>query len=87
MGDPDWLGVEGIGWIVVGLESGTHARAGEVEHLESIQAQAKDAGVAFFCKQLGTRPHYAGQPLKLKHPHGAKMDEWPAHLRVQEWVG
>ncbi|HMV32536.1 MAG TPA: DUF5131 family protein [Gemmatimonadales bacterium] len=74
-----------IGWVVAGLESGGRARDGEVEHMEHVQAQCKVAGVPYFGKQLGTRPRYRGQPLKLRHSHGAWMEEWPEHLRVREW--
>lgn len=74
-----------LGWVVAGLESGDRAREGEVEHMESVQEQCAAAGVPYFGKQLGSRPRYKGQPLKLKHPHGSKMSEWPEHLRVQQW--
>lgn len=38
-----------------------------------------------FIKQLGSRPMLDGEPLKLRHQHGARMEEWPEDLRVQEW--
>lgn len=37
--------------------------------------------LAYGCGRYGC----AAQPLKLKHPHGSKPDEWPEGLRVQEF--
>lgn len=42
-----------IGWIIVGGESGPHARPCNVEWIRSIVGQCKAAGVPVFVKQLG----------------------------------
>lgn len=42
-----------IDWVIVGGESGTHARPCDIEWIRSIVAQCKAAGVACFVKQLG----------------------------------
>lgn len=76
---------ERIRWIVPGLESGLRARPGHVEHLRDALRQAREAGIHPFIKQLGSRPMLDGEPLKLRHQHGARMEEWPEDLRVQEW--
>jgi hypothetical protein len=56
----------GIGWVVVGGESGPKARPCRVEWIRSIVEQCRAAGVPIFVKQLGSNPtwtYYAGKPL------------------------
>lgn len=48
--DPD----NGIGWVVVGGESGKGARPMAIEWVESLSTQCKALGVPMFFKQLGT---------------------------------
>jgi Protein of unknown function (DUF5131) len=43
-------------WVIAGGESGPGARACNVEWIRSVVRQCKDAGVACFVKQLGSRP-------------------------------
>ena len=43
-----------IDWVIVGGESGPHARPCNIEWIRSIVAQCKAAGVACFVKQLGS---------------------------------
>jgi protein gp37 len=51
--DPTNLGVD---WVIVGGESGPGARPFNLAWAESLQAQCKAAGVAFFMKQVGSVP-------------------------------
>ena len=44
----------GVDWVIVGGESGPHARPCNVEWIRSIVEQCKEAGVPVFLKQLGT---------------------------------
>jgi protein gp37 len=46
--------LKGIGWAVVGGESGPGARTMEADWVRSIQALCDDQGVPFFFKQWGT---------------------------------
>lgn len=48
------LNLNNINWIIVGGESGVHARPMKEEWVISIMNQAKKADVAFFFKQWGT---------------------------------
>jgi protein gp37 len=57
----------GIQWVIVGGESGPHARPCNVEWIRSVVAQCKAAGVPVFVKQLGARPTLQA-PL---------LEEWP----------
>ncbi len=47
------LPLKGIDWIIVGGESGPHARPIEAEWVFDIRRQCRAAGVAFFFKQWG----------------------------------
>ncbi len=47
------LDLRGIGWVIVGGESGARARPMKPEWVRDIRQQCKDAGVAFFFKQWG----------------------------------
>lgn len=49
------IDLRGIGLVIVGGESGGKARPFNVEWARSIRDQCKEAGVAFFMKQLGSR--------------------------------
>jgi protein gp37 len=49
---PD-LDLTGIDWVIVGGESGSHARPMEKEWVIDIQDQCQRNGVAFFFKQWG----------------------------------
>lgn len=86
----------GIDWLIVGGESGPHARPFDLAWARSAIAQCKAAGVACFCKQLGAlpvkecdgakcgrcqRPH----KVYLKDRKGGDMAEWPEDLRVREF--
>ncbi len=66
----------GIGWIIVGGESGPGARDCCVDEIESIISQCRAAGVPCFVKQLGARPILGD----LSHPHG-----WPTSHMPVNW--
>ena len=46
----------GIGWVIVGGESGPGARPCDVAWIRSVVAQCKAAGTACFVKQVGSKP-------------------------------
>jgi protein gp37 len=87
--DTHFIILPGFDWVIVGGESGNdngkyRYRPCELEWIETIVRQCKDADVPVFVKQLGT--HLAKQ-LKLKDRQGGNMDEWPeslAHLKVRQ---
>ena len=72
----------GIGWVIVGGESGgREARPIDVDAIRDVRDQAGAVGVPVFVKQLGSvwaRANHARQP------HGADPAEWPEDLRVQQ---
>lgn len=55
MGDPDWLGFDGIDWVIVGGESGHGARPFDIDWARELIGQCRASGAAPFVKQLGAR--------------------------------
>jgi protein gp37 len=71
------LPLEGIGWVIVGGESGPGARPMKEAWVLSIREQCEAANVPFFFKQWGgVRKKAAGRKLR-----GVTHDEFP--MRVQ----
>ncbi|MBE1576680.1 DUF5131 family protein [Amycolatopsis roodepoortensis] len=70
------LNLAGIGWVIVGGESGPHARPMAPEWASEIRDQCQQAGVAFFFKQWGGRtPKAGGRELD-----GRTWDEMPSRV-------
>jgi protein gp37 len=69
---PD-LDLAGIGWVIVGGESGPGARPLEEEWVVDIREQCRVAGVPFFFKQWGGFPKKAAGRLL----QGRTWDEMP----------
>ena len=67
------LPLDGIHWVIVGGESGSH-RSMDLVWARDIHDQCADAGVAFFMKQLGGRWNKR-----------AKLEQLPADLRIKEF--
>lgn len=81
----------GIDWVIVGGESGHHARPCNVEWIASIKDQCAEAGVPCFVKQLGKNSGYTiggefkRKVLVLDKAHGGDMDEWPEEVSVRQF--
>lgn len=83
---------------ITGGESGPKARPCRVDWIRDIGRQCQAAGVAWFNKQLGSRPvwpmvktqiavdDFAEMPEwgEMRDPKGGNMDEWPEDLRVRQ---
>lgn len=78
---PD-LNLDGIDWVIVGGESGRHARPMEAAWVKDIQDQCKKAGVAFFFKQLGS---VWASRIGTKDRKGSDWHDLPLELRVREY--
>jgi protein gp37 len=73
------LNLTGIGWCIVGGESGPGARGCDVAWIRSIVQQCKAAGVACFCKQTGASN-------ACEHDRkGGCFDCLPDDLKVREY--
>lgn len=87
-------GKNALGWVIVGGESGpfTKTRPMDPPWALSLRNQCRDAGIAFFMKQLGTRVVSAqraniaslGVDVPLPHGKGDDPNRFPEWLRVQE---
>jgi protein gp37 len=89
LGPVDFAGNElALDWIIVGGESGPGARPFRLEWMRSAVRQCREAGVAAFCKQVGSRPivndigcsQGCGDDvaLELRDRKGGDPSEWPA---------
>lgn len=85
-GDPEPL----LSWIIVGGESGPHARAFDLQWARDVVRQGRQAEVPVWVKQLGAHPVrkndsglIVGLP-GIRDRAGANPAEWPADLRVQQ---
>jgi protein gp37 len=77
---------EGIGWVIVGGESGKHARPCEIDNIRSIVKQCQHHKVPVFVKQLGQRPTlhgFTGYPTTDRK--GGNINDFPEDLKVREW--
>lgn len=80
----------GIGWVIVGGESGPGARPCSLGWIRSVVEPCGAAGVPVFVKQLGARPQLWERDgihgfLHLRDRKGGDPSEWPEDLRVQEF--
>lgn len=69
------LDLQGIHWVIVGGESGPHARPMSAEWVSSIRDQCRIAGIPFFFKQWGGAINKRGHELAILDGHLFK--EWP----------
>lgn len=67
-----------IDWVIVGGESGSKARECKIEWIETIVFSCSMCAVPVFVKQLGSKPTYAGELVKISDRKGDNWDEWPA---------
>lgn len=83
-------------WVICGGESGPGARPFNIEWARGLRNQCKQAGVAFFMKQLGAKPYLEkGMDLltirgfkrlySMKSRKGGNVAEWPEDLRIREF--
>lgn len=84
-----------LDWLIIGGESGHHARPCDVRWIRNIIGQCRGVGVPCFVKQLGTGskgmsihdlPRGMTAFVKsLEDSKGGDMDYWPEYLRVREF--
>ena len=63
-----------LDWVIVGGESGPHARPMDITWATALQKQCQHAGIAFFMKQLGGHPEKRGE-----------LEEFPPQLQVRQF--
>ncbi len=80
LGPVSWQGWEFLDWMIVGGESGPHARRFESSWARDTLDWCQGNGVAFFMKQKGSNSDVAGHSSKGDNP-----EEWPEWCRVREF--
>jgi protein gp37 len=74
--------LSGLAWVIIGGESGRHARPMRPEWAQDLIDQCRAANVPVFMKQMGS-------VWARAHPgtdsHGGTPGDWPEHLRVREF--
>lgn len=79
------LDLRGIGWVIIGGESGHGARPLNLAWVRGILRQCRAIGVPVFVKQLGARAFDDGHVrIHMGDHKGGRMEEWPEDLRVRE---
>ena len=90
------LDLRGIGWAIVGGESGPKARPFDLAWARSIRDQCRAASVPFFMTQVGAKafdsslrisidaPGSHAVSVNTEHRAGADPSEWPEEFRVQQ---
>jgi protein gp37 len=76
---------QGLGWVVIGGESGGHARPFELDWARLMVARCQAQSVPVFVKQVGSNGFDGGKPFPTRHRKGADPAEWPADLRVRQY--
>lgn len=82
--------LDGIGWVIIGGESGNRARPCEMEWIRNIISECRLSDTAVFVKQVGSRPiteyetdgHWQ---LVIMDSKGGLMDDWPEDIRIREF--
>ncbi len=87
------LDLSGVGWAIVGGESGGNARPFDLAWARSIQTKCAKSGTTLFFKQLGSRPFESGVkfPIRFQNDagkqdaNGTLLKNFPEDLQVQSW--
>ena len=80
-----------VHWVIIGGESGPHARPCGVGWIRDIIRQCRAVGVPCFVKQLGRDPQWSAADIEARwyegfsDPKGGNMAEWPHDLRVRQF--
>jgi protein gp37 len=79
-------GLSGIGWVIVGGESGRGSRPMDAAWVRALRDQCVTADVPFHFKQWGSHDEY-GQPIRKKQAgrtlDGRTWDEWPTTIATE----
>lgn len=75
------LNLAGIGWVIIGGESGRDARPMDLGWVRDIVAQCREAGTAVFVKQLGS----VWARENGGRGKGGDWDRWPDELRIRQY--
>ncbi|WP_124727417.1 DUF5131 family protein [Staphylospora marina] len=77
-----------VDWVMIGGETGSRARACEIEWILSLVGVCRSSGIPVFVKQLGSRPVWKGRPVRLRKADGSDPREWSRlheDLRIRQF--
>ena len=74
------LDLSGIGWVIIGGESGPGARPMRPEWVRDLITRSREAGAAIFVKQMGS---VLGSAWGCG-PKGGEMAAWPQEFQIRE---
>lgn len=79
-------GIERIGWVKIGGESGNHAKHCDVNWIRNLVAMFRrvNPSCAVFVKQLGTYAFEGDHRIVLDDWEGGVWTEWPADIKIRE---
>ncbi len=72
-----------LGWLIVGGESGSHARPMNLDWARQIVQQCQEHEFPIFVKQLGTHWAKTTGTYEKGNSKGENAELWPPDLRVQ----
>jgi protein gp37 len=78
----EWL--PRLDWVIQGGESGRTAHPFHLEWALELIGQCKQAGVAYFLKQLGAVVFSKDQRLQFRDSHAGDWSQWPEEIRVRQ---
>lgn len=78
------LNLTGIDWVIMGGGSDALADPFHVEWALSLRKQCRQAGAAFFLKQLGRNAMFKGRALNLVDEHSGDWTEWRAAWKTRK---
>lgn len=82
------LDLTDIHWVIVGGESGPHARPFDTEWARRVVDQCRLANVPCFIKQLGSNPFGPDEPkVFTRDRKGGDWSNWPECLKVRQFPG
>lgn len=89
LGPISFAGTPGLGWVIIGGESGPDARPFDPRWAEDIIGQCRRSSVPVFMKQMGSNTRFGSDPIKVawKSRKGGDPAEWPERMRVREMPG
>lgn len=73
-----------IDWVIHGGESGRGATPFRLEWARDVRRQCREAGAAYFLKQLGSAAYAGDDRLKFDDGQAGDWTEWPDEVRVRE---
>jgi protein gp37 len=73
-----------IDWVIQGGESGRGAEPFRLEWALDLIGQCREAGAAYFLKQLGSAVYRADRRLTFEDGHAGDWSEWPPEFRIRQ---